>query len=213
MNDGSLKTPFLHKKPSSLRYFQEGVCPVDLINWKLEIFGEVEKPVTIGYEELLTMPSVDYHRRNVCVCLWSIKRHWKGVLLKDVLAIAGVDITDRSLYIKQNSVGTVNGKYDSTIHLTSAIEREAILAYHVDGEVLPLENGFPLRLIDFGLYLYKCVKCLATLEVTRLNEIGYWEKYAGYSVDGTVLPKKYYAVDIQRKFLFKGTGEVKDADL
>ncbi|OLP05702.1 hypothetical protein BLL52_1928 [Rhodoferax antarcticus ANT.BR] len=49
--------------------------------------------------------------------------------------------------------------------------------------------------------------------MTRLNEIGYWEKYAGYSVDGTVLPKKYYAVDIQRKFLFKGTGEVKDADL
>lgn len=213
MSENHKYTPFLNKKPSSLRYFQEGPQLIDLARWRLSVTGDVATPLSISYDELMEMPSVDYHRRNVCVCLWSIKRHWGGVHLKSILELAGVDVWDPSLYIKQKSVGTELGKYDSTFHLRSAIERDAILAHSVDGEQLPIENGFPLRFIDFGLYLYKCVKCLAELEVTRKNEIGFWENYAGYSLDGTIQAKKYYAVDLQRKFYFNGIGEVRDADL
>lgn len=210
---GSRTTPHIEKKPSSLRYFQEGPVPINLNDWKLTIFGEVDTPLELTYQDLLALPSVYYHRRNVCVCLWSIKRHWEGVMLKDVLTLAGVDIKDKGLYMRQFSYGTEKGVYDSTVHLATAVERDAMLAYKVDGDVLPLENGYPLRFIDFGLYLYKCVKALTKIEITRNNEIGFWEAYAGYSVDGTVLPKKYYAVDLQRKFYFDGSGEVQDGDL
>lgn len=213
MNDYSKITPFIEKKPSSLRYFQEGVAPIDIDEWRLVVDGEVASPLNLKYSDILALPSVNYHRRNVCVCLWSIKRHWGGVLLKDVLSLAGVDVNDPGLYLKQFSHGTEKGVYDSTVHLATAIERRAMLAYRVDGDLLPLENGYPLRFIDFGLYLYKCVKALSRIEITRNNALGFWEAYAGYGIDGTILPKKYYAVDLQRKFYFEGTGEVQDSDL
>jgi len=213
MNKTVMATPNIKKKPSSLRYFQEGVAPVDIGSWRLNVQGIVDRPLELSLDDLLSMPQVYSHRRSMCVCLWSIKRHWEGVLLKDVLELANVDVLDDSLYLKQRSIGTDKGVYDSTIHLASAVRRNAILAHSVDGSSLPLENGFPLRLHDFGLYLYKCVKALASLEVTRENEIGYWEEYAGYDVDGTVLPKRYYAVDLHRKFYFAGKGEVMDEDI
>lgn len=213
MSKAEMITPHIEKKPSSLRYFQEGVAPVDAASWRLTIQGIVKKPLELSLDDLVSMPQVYSHRRSMCVCLWSIKRHWEGVLLKDVLELADVDVSDESLYLKQRSIGTEKGIYDSTIHLASAVRRDAILAHRVDGTALPLENGFPLRLHDFGLYLYKCVKALASLEVTKENEIGYWEEYAGYDVDGTVLPKRYYAVDLQRKFYFAGKGEVMEEDI
>lgn len=213
MNNRSLTTPFIEKKPSSLRYFQEGVTPINIDEWRLIVDGEVASPLSLTYKDLLALPSVYYHRRNVCVCLWSIKRHWDGVLLKDILSLAGVDVKDPGLYIKQFSHGTEKGNYDSTVNLATAVERNAILAYKVDGDFLPLENGYPLRFIDFGLYLYKCVKALSRIEITRDNSIGFWEAYAGYGIDGTIKPKKYYAIDLQKKFYFDGSGEVQDGDL
>ncbi|KND57704.1 Sulfite oxidase [Candidatus Burkholderia verschuerenii] len=207
------KTPYFEKKPSSLRYFQEGPAPIDVDSWRLTICGEVSREIALSYDDLLSLPTTSAHRRNVCVCLWSIKRYWEGVLLRDVLALAGVEVEDPALYIRQLSHGTEKGVYDSTVHLKSAIEHDALLALRVDGEQLPLENGFPLRFIDFGLYLYKCVKALGRIEVTRENKIGFWEDYAGYSLDGTIQPKRYYAVDLQKKFYFDGVGEVLDSDL
>ena len=57
------------------------------------------------------------------------------------------------------------------------------------------------------------MKALRSIEVTRVNELGYWEAGSGYDLDGTVQPKKYYAVDLQRKVWFGGSGEVKDDDI
>ncbi|WP_253445297.1 molybdopterin-dependent oxidoreductase [Halomonas sp. Y3] len=213
MDVNTKTTPFLNKKPSSLRYFQEGVVPIDIEKWRLRIFGEVGDKIELTYDDLLSLPKIYQNRRNVCVCLWSIKRHWDGVLLRDVLDLAGVDYDDPKLYMKQLSYGTRKGAYDSTVHLASAVKRDAMLAYMVDGQELPLEQGHPLRFIDFGLYLYKCVKAISSIEITRNFEIGYWEEYAGYNKNGIIQPKKYYAVDLQRKFFFDGDGEVTDHDL
>ncbi len=133
--------------------------------------------------------------------------------LSDVLMLAGVDAEDQGLFLRQTSTGTDKGVYESTIHMKSALLRDSILAHRVDDLPLSLECGFPLRLIDFGLYQYKCVKALRTIEVTRENRLGHWEELAGYSIDGTVRSKKYYVVDLQRKFFFAGTGEVLEHDI
>jgi DMSO/TMAO reductase YedYZ molybdopterin-dependent catalytic subunit len=129
------------------------------------------------------------------------------------LDTAGVDLDDDGLFLKQRSNGTKQGHYETTIHMKTALDRHAILAWQVDDAPLTLETGFPLRLIDFGLFNYKCVKALESIEVTRENKLGHWEAHSGYDLDGTVQPKKYYAVDLQRKVWFGGTGEVMDEDL
>lgn len=90
---------------------------------------------------------------------------------------------------------------------------EGILAWEVDESPLTPETGFPLRLIDFGLFNYKCVKSIREIQVTRKNMLGYWEAHSGYDLDGTVQSKKYYAVDLHKKFWFGGTGEVLDKDI
>ncbi len=88
-----------------------------------------------------------------------------------------------------------------------------MLAHRVDGKNLTADQGFPLRLHDFGLYQYKCVKSLTELFISRENKIGYWEDLAGYDVDGTIQAKRYYAVDLHKKFYFDGTGEIFDHDI
>jgi len=51
------------------------------------------------------------------------------------------------------------------------------------------------------------------LEVTTENHLGHWESLAGYKLDGVVEPKKFYAVDLQKKFFFAGRGEVLEEDI
>jgi DMSO/TMAO reductase YedYZ molybdopterin-dependent catalytic subunit len=207
-----LTTPNLEKKPSSLRYFQEGPSSIDSREWRLKVTGEVRNELSLSYEDILNLPATIFHRRSVCVCLWSIKRHWKGTPLSEIVRLAGIEADD-GLYLKQISHGTTKGNYDSTIELSAALRRDAMFAYEVDGTILSPEQGFPLRFHDFGLYLYKCVKSISEIQITRENKLGFWEDLAGYDVDGTVQAKRYYAVDLHKKFYFDGRGEVFDRDI
>lgn len=210
MSSIKIMTPNIEKKPSSLRYYQEGLPSVDIEVWQLKIKNSLGQTITLKYEDLYKLPQVTQHRRVVCVCNWTIKRHWSGVLLKDVLIAADIDISEhQNRYIKQVSIGTSDkGIYESWIDLTDAVARDAILAHSVDGAPLPLEQGYPLRLIDFGLYAYKNVKGLTYLETTSTAQLGHWEEMAGYSIDGTVKPKRYYSVDLRKHMFAMSQGEV-----
>lgn len=206
----SLATPNIERKPSSLRYYQEGVPDVDIAAWRLTIQDQGGSPLILSYEDLFKLPQSTQHRRLVCVCNWTIKRYWSGVLLKDALAVAGVNADKlQGLHIKQVSTGTPDkGVYESWIDLAGAVARDAILAHSVDGAPLPPEQGHPLRLVDFGLYAYKNVKGLTRLEVTPNAQLGHWEELAGYPLDGTVKPKRYYSVDLRKHMLAVDKGEV-----
>lgn len=197
------------KKPSSLRYYQDGPPQkVDLKAWRLQVRGLGVRELDLSYEEILQLPQVEQDRRMVCVCNWSIRHSWRGVLLAEVLKRAG--LTDpRGLYLKQVSIGSPGKeKYESTVPLEAAVEREALLCHNLDGEPLSLERGYPLRFWDFGLYGYKNVKGLERIEVTDKYEIGHWERVAGYSKDGTIRPKRYWVVDLIQHRYVDEPGEV-----
>lgn len=199
------------KKPSSLRYYQDGPPQsVDLPRWSLEIGGLGIEDLKLSYEELGKLTEVEQDRRMVCVCNWSIREFWKGVLLADVLELAGLEEKE-GLYLKQTSIGTPEkGVYESTIPLEPALEREALLCHTLNGSPLPIERGYPLRLMDFGLYGYKNVKGLKRLEVTDKFEFGEWERKAGYKKDGTIRPKRYWIVDLIEHRFVSQPGEVKE---
>ncbi|MDA7028426.1 molybdopterin-dependent oxidoreductase [Bacillus sp. CLL-7-23] len=204
-----IKTPNLDRKPSSLRYYQEGPpTSVDLKTWRLTIIGLVENELHFSYEDLLQLPQIEESRRMVCVCNWSIRRFWKGVLLSTVIEMGGVTQPEK-LYLKQTSIGTnEKGVYESTIPLGDALSRRAVLVHAVDGEPLPMEQGYPLRLYDFGLYGYKNVKGLSTIKITDQYEYGEWEQRAGYDKNGIVRPKKYFIVDLKKWRFVEKEGEV-----
>lgn len=198
------------RKPSSLRYYQDGPpTEVDLNMWRLDIGGLDVSNRSICFDELDDLRRVDESRRYVCVCNWSIRERWSGFLLADFLALAGWTGATEDRYLKQTSIGTSEkGVYTSTIPLGDAVHRRAMLLDRVEGESLPLERGYPLRLLDFGLYGYKSVKGLRRLEITDRFEFGEWEAAAGYQLDGQIQPKRYRACDLGRHIFLEGSGEV-----
>lgn len=198
------------RKPSSLRYYQDGPPEsVDIDAWRLDITGLAGVNAVLDYRAFTRLPWVEESRRYICVCNWSIRENWGGYLLADVLNAAGWSGQTEGLYLRQTSIGTPEkGVYESTIPLEPAVRRRALLITHLDAEPLPLERGYPLRLLDFGLYGYKSVKGLRRLEITTVFELGEWEKKAGYTLDGEIRPKRYRMCDLNRHEFIEHTGEV-----
>lgn len=202
--------PARTRKPSSLRYYQEGPPDhVDMQTWRLDLEGLGVPARVFALHELMRLPRTEESRRYVCVCNWTIRERWSGFPLAAVLELAGWDGAIDGRFLKQTSIGTPEkGVYTSTIPLGDALRRRAMLLDRVDGEPLSLERGYPLRLIDFGLYAYKSVKGLRRLEITDRFELGEWEARAGYELDGQIQPKRYRACDLGRHIFLESSGEV-----
>jgi DMSO/TMAO reductase YedYZ molybdopterin-dependent catalytic subunit len=198
------------RKPSSLRYYQDGPPQhVDLKLWQLDVSGLGITETSFSYSGLRRFPRVKENRRYVCVCNWSVRETWGGYLLADVLERAGWDGRRSGRYVKQTSIGTPEkGVYESTIPLGDAVDRRSMLVDTLNGEPLPMERGYPLRLLDFGLYGYKSVKGLRRLEITETFERGEWEKRAGYALDGQIQPKRYRLCDLNCHHFVDRPGEV-----
>lgn len=83
-----------------------------------------------------------------------------------------------------------------------------MLVWAIDGEPLSLEQGFPLRLVEFSLYRYKGVKCLSELHLMDVFESGFWETKAEYCKRGKIKPKRYRIIDLQENRFIDGEREV-----
>ncbi|MFC0105629.1 molybdopterin-dependent oxidoreductase [Kibdelosporangium aridum] len=200
------------RKPSSLRYYQDGPPDrVDVETWRLAVSGVGITSGEFSVSDIRSLPRVEENRRYVCVCNWSTRENWGGYLLSDVLRLAGWTGRTEGCYLRQTSIGTpAKGVYESTIPLGPALSRRCLLVDSIDGRPLPMERGYPLRLLDFGLYGYKSVKGLARLEITPVFERGEWEIRAGYTVDGEISPKRYRFCDTGTHHFIESSGEVTD---
>lgn len=153
-----------------------GVPSVEVQGWALSIEGRVDRPYSITYGELLDMPLVE---RDVTLSCVSNKvggdlvgnARWLGVPLSDVLDRAGVrgdaeQVVGRS--VDDFTVGfPVEAVYDG---------RDSLVAVGMNGEPLPLEHGFPARLVVAGLYGYvSATKWLSSIELTGWDDFdAYW---------------------------------------
>lgn len=170
---------------------------IDPDGWSLTIDGLVDRPFSVGYDELLAMDAVE-----VPVTLQCVSNEvggdlignavWQGVPLPALLDRAGVQAEGDQ--ILGRSVDGFTAGFPTELALDG---RTALVAYAMNGELLPTRHGFPARLVVAGLYGYvSATKWLSSIELTRRDDVdGYWVP-RGWSKDAPI--KITSRVDVPR---------------
>jgi DMSO/TMAO reductase YedYZ molybdopterin-dependent catalytic subunit len=159
----------------------EGTKNVDPKTWRLQIEGLVDKPLSLTFDEIKTLPQKVETKNFICVEGWGLdNQKWEGVHLSEVFS--RVKISPKAKFITFHAAG---GQYKDSLSLKEALEPDTMLAYRLNGKNLSADHGFPLRLIIPRMYAYKGVKWVERIVFTEKQEIGYWEK-GGYPVDGSI---------------------------
>lgn len=144
-------------------------------DWTLVIDGDVDEEVTLTFDELLEMPMIERDITLTCVSNsvggpYVGSARWLGVPLKDVLDLAGIDGTGADQILSTDFDGmTISTPLDLAID-----GRDAMLVVGMNGEQLPREHGFPVRMLIPGLYGF----ISATKWVTRLTLTTYDDQKA-----------------------------------
>lgn len=179
---------------------------VDIEDWSLTIDGRVATPLTLSYADLLALPSIERHVTLTCVSnevggdLVGNAR-WQGVRLSDVLARVGVR-PDADALVGESVDGFTAGFPLSVLD----DGRDAMIAYAMNGEPLPVKHGFPARLVVPGLYGYvSATKWLSAIRLTTLQEtVPFWLA-RGWSADGTIELASRIDVPRNRTLITGGT--------
>ena len=151
---------------------------VDPATWALTVDGMVDRPFTMDYAELVSMPLIEQYVTIACVSNEVGGRlvgnaKWRGVRLRDLLDRAGVQ-DGATQVVGRSGDGWTAGF--PTAWVTTP-EREAMVAVAMNDEPLPPEHGYPARLIVPGLYGYvSATKWLTNIELTT------WEGFDAYWV-------------------------------
>ncbi len=173
------------------------VPAVDVDQWRLRIHGMVENELTLTFEDLLARQLTEAWVTLCCVSnpvggelvgnAW-----WSGVRGADLLAEAG-PTGDADAVLQTSEDGWTCGTPLGVL----TDDRDALLAVAMNGEPLPLEHGYPERMVVPGLYGYvSATKWLVDLEVTRFADFeAYWTT-KGWAPEGPV--KTQSRIDVPR---------------
>jgi DMSO/TMAO reductase YedYZ molybdopterin-dependent catalytic subunit/xanthosine utilization system XapX-like protein len=194
-------TPIVMPNDNFYRIDTALVTPsVDLASWQLRVFGMVEREVRLNFDELLQLPLVERYVTIACVSnevggtlVGNAK--WTGVRLLDVLEMAGVK-PGATQIVPRSVDGWTAGFPTAWLHDT-AHPREAIIAVRMNDAPLPVEHGYPARLIVPGLYGYvSATKWLSELELTTLEAFdAYWVP-RGWAKEAPILTQS--RIDVPR---------------
>jgi DMSO/TMAO reductase YedYZ molybdopterin-dependent catalytic subunit len=149
----------------------------DLSTWSLRLFGLVDRELTLSYDDLTALPSVDVTVDIHCVTKWSkFDTVWTGVRVADLLEQAGAKPEATHLMAHAEYGFTAN------VPLADALQ-DGMVAYRYGGEPLEPDHGYPARLLVPHLYFWKSAKWLRGIELLSQDEPGFWERN-GYHLYG-----------------------------
>jgi DMSO/TMAO reductase YedYZ molybdopterin-dependent catalytic subunit len=174
---------------------------LDPASFRLQVGGMVDRPLSLTLRDLHNLPSQTMVVTLECAGngrtlfepaivgeKWNLgavsTAEWTGVPLVEVLDRAGVSTSAREVLFKGADGGTVEGhptpiRFERSLSLDDAREGDALLAYAMNGAALPLQHGYPLRLIVPGWYAVASVKWLTEIELVDHPFAGHFqtEKY------------------------------------
>ena len=161
---------------------------IDPTAWTLRIVGMVEEEVSITFDELLALPLVEHVATLTCVSNevggnLVGNATWLGYPIRDLLARARPQ-AGADMVLSRSQDGFTAG---TPLDVLTDTNRQALLAVGMNGEPLPLEHGFPVRMVVPGLYGYvSATKWVVELKLTTFAaDEGYWTPL-GWSARGPI---------------------------
>jgi DMSO/TMAO reductase YedYZ molybdopterin-dependent catalytic subunit len=164
--------------------------------WKLEVAGLVENPLTLTWDQLLALPQAEDVSDFHCVTAWSrYDNRWRGVRFKTIAELAVPQEAARFVLCTGYDFepGT-DTPYTTNVPLERAIEDDVLLVHAWEGRPLPPEHGGPVRMITPRLYAWKGTKWIRKIEFLAEDRKGFWE-VRGYSNSAEPWFNDRYATD------------------
>ena len=151
---------------------------VDLARWDFRVWGDVDSPLTLTWDQFKALPRKTVETDIHCVTRWSkLGTTWEGVAIQEILALAQVRPSARFV------VAHAEQGYTANLPLDVLDDVDVLLADTFDSKPLEKDHGWPLRLVVPKRYFWKSSKWLRGLEFLDHDQLGFWERY-GYHNEG-----------------------------
>jgi DMSO/TMAO reductase YedYZ molybdopterin-dependent catalytic subunit len=174
----TLKWPVLH----------EGEVPrFDPRAWDFRISGLVERPARLSWEEFSRLPRKEIVQDMHCVTRWSrFDVRWEGVPFTEVAKLMQLKPAAKFVMVHGEN------DYTTNVPLEDLMRPTTLFALKENGEPLPPEHGYPVRLVVPHLYAWKSAKWVRGLEFLATDEPGFWEQN-GYHMYGDPFKEQRYS--------------------
>ena len=179
---------------------------MDASDYALSVGGRVRRPMSLTLDQLMSRPAITLAVTLECAGNGRARlsprplsqpwlseavgtAEWTGTSLREILDEAGISNGATDVVFTGHDRGVQGGidqHYERSLALSDAMRDEVLLAYAINGRVLPPQHGFPLRLIVPGWYGMAQVKWLRSITVTDHEFAGYQQAAAYHyrTVDG-----------------------------
>jgi DMSO/TMAO reductase YedYZ molybdopterin-dependent catalytic subunit len=163
------------------------VPKTDLATWDFKVYGLVDSPFTLTWDQFRALPRKTVGTDIHCVTRWTkLDTTWEGVPIQHVLELAGLrpGVTHVVAHSEQG--------YTANMPFSVLDDDDVLLADTFDGQPLELEHGYPLRLLVPKRYFWKSAKWVRGLEFLDHDQLGFWERY-GYNNDADPWKEERYS--------------------
>jgi len=160
---------------------------IDLQEWKLEIVGLVEHPLSFTWDEFQKLPRIQVFADFHCVTQWSrLDNVWSGVSIRELLSRA--QVRPEARYVVAH--GYDHG-WTTNLPLADLQAEDVLVADLHDGKPLTADHGGPVRLMVPQLYAWKSAKWLKAIELVADDRPGYWERCGYHNHGNPWLEERY----------------------
>jgi len=148
--------------------------------WRLEFGGMIDRPMQLSLEQLMDLPRTHQRVNHYCVEGWTAVEQWTGVRFSDLAALVGAHRGAKYVDFESFDDG-----YHESWDIDSAMHKQTVVAYGLDGHLLGPAHGAPARVYSPVKLGYKNTKYLTRIMFLPSRTGGYWSD-RGYEWYGGV---------------------------
>ncbi len=173
---GAWLDPVVGPRDNSIKGIQE----IDISSYALEISGLVNEPVTLNYGQIRGLQAQERLITLFCVEGWNATVLWKGVLIDELISMAGARPEAETVIF-----GSADG-YTTSLPLQTIRDKGLIMAYSANGLDLPPSMGYPLIVVAEDKLGYKWARWVNSMTLSDDPDYqGFWENL-GYSNEADI---------------------------